>query len=899
MPKELVRKRGKRKAKNTTDDVIPKAFEPTPAPSFVPLEQQDVEQPTEESNQISQDNAPSGRRIGNMFGGEADWVTPSDGGLGSIRERIEGDAPWGFVDPEVKSYFKTVDDKLKVFEDLGLPQGEDADEENEDRHLLLTAALSELRSRELQLATDTDCALVLERMIWNMGDFGRRVFADSLMGNYAKLIQHRFGSHVVQTLFTLGALTIDRECRNVFPSQEQTADPSEGVLPRMSSQIHDIAQELLPLLPTLIQSPFSSHPIRVLLLLLTGRPIPSAHTAGGPSSQSSAIRSKRSTKFAKSNANFKAFVQNDEETGADAPEGTLRAVPDSFNSLITEFWGAIRGKVGEVEIRALGVGQVAGPVIQMLIELEAQGGASNEKGSLMDTALSGLITTLHESSEAPSRSDYLELLLRDATGSHLFELLLRVAPDPVFSSIWSTYFVGRMGKLGVHPVANFVVAKAVTRLGEQELASLLDEVKGDWRRAVMRARTGVIKAVIDRAADLQVLGDKVLDTVCQSFEIQRPRDESFLVPCVLTLKPLKRYRKAAGIPAPEGEEADEVEEEEEEDRWKEPEPRLEAEPEMTEEEALQAKRRLGHLKKVAETADPLGPNIQGSLILQSLLRLPSQENETVISSLLAQPIDYLLKIAHSPISSRLLDVIVDSPTVPFKSSRKVILAFLGNFYGLVDDRVGSRVGEKLWAHCDGFLKTKIARTLVPFEITLSSSQYGRFFARKVNIGFFKRREDEWLAQQTAAPRPTPAATNLAASVKPIVPVVQPIAPVASTSTPVVPASSSLSADKKDKKRKRDKATRPEEMDEIDRLFAGVPEPSSSSVLGSISTSSEEIPRKKPKSAVEEKEEPVLKETVAASGDDLGDGFILLRKKEKKEKKAKKEKKEKSSKNTLA
>lgn len=90
MPKELIRKRGKRKTKVTTEDKTPLAFQPTPAASFVPLE---------EPASVPEDQP--GRRIGNLFGGEADWVTPADGGLGSIRERIEGDAPWGFVDPEV------------------------------------------------------------------------------------------------------------------------------------------------------------------------------------------------------------------------------------------------------------------------------------------------------------------------------------------------------------------------------------------------------------------------------------------------------------------------------------------------------------------------------------------------------------------------------------------------------------------------------------------------------------------------------------------------------------------------------------------------------------------------------------------------------------------------------
>lgn len=94
---------------------------------------------------------------------------------------------------------------------------------------------------------------------------------------------------------------------------------------------------------------------------------------------------------------------------------------------------------------------------------------------------------LDESSGSPTRSDYLELLLRDTTGSHLFELLLRVAPPAVFAAIWDTYFVGRMGKLSVHPVANFVVAKAVGRLGESQLEGLLEEVKGEWRRAVSQS----------------------------------------------------------------------------------------------------------------------------------------------------------------------------------------------------------------------------------------------------------------------------------------------------------------------------------------------------------------------------------------------------------------------------
>jgi hypothetical protein len=84
------------------------------------------------------------------------------------------------------------------------------------------------------------------------------------------------------------------------------------------------------------------------------------------------------------------------------------------------------------------------------------------------------------------------------------------------------------------------------------------------------------------------------------------------------------------------------------------------------------------------------------------------------TSLLALPFPALLTLAHSPISSRLLDVIVDSSSIPFKFTRKIIMRFDGHFFELVDHRVGSRVGEKLWEGCDGYLKVRLP--FLPFPL---------------------------------------------------------------------------------------------------------------------------------------------------------------------------------------
>ena len=64
-------------------------------------------------------------------------------------------------------------------------------------------------------------------------------------------------------------------------------------------------------------------------------------------------------------------------------------------------------------------------------------------------------------------------------------------------------------------------------------------------------------------------------------------------------------------------------------------------------------------------------------------------------------------MAHHPISSRVLDALLSSPTVPAKLKRKFVLGFMGRWHELVDDRIGSRVGERCWAAADGYMKARI------------------------------------------------------------------------------------------------------------------------------------------------------------------------------------------------
>ena len=56
-------------------------------------------------------------------------------------------------------------------------------------------------------------------------------------------------------------------------------------------------------------------------------------------------------------------------------------------------------------------------------------------------------------------------------------------------------------------------------------------------------------------------------------------------------------------------------------------------------------------------------------------------------SLQTMSLDELTAMAHHPTSSRVLDAVLESPTVPFKAKRKFVMAFIGHYHVLVDDRM--------------------------------------------------------------------------------------------------------------------------------------------------------------------------------------------------------------------
>jgi nucleolar protein 9 len=54
--------------------------------------------------------------------------------------------------------------------------------------------------------------------------------------------------------------------------------------------------------------------------------------------------------------------------------------------------------------------------------------------------------------------------------------LLEHAPEKVIGTLWDTYIMDKIGRLVIHPVANFVVAAGFARLEGERLVSAIQEM---------------------------------------------------------------------------------------------------------------------------------------------------------------------------------------------------------------------------------------------------------------------------------------------------------------------------------------------------------------------------------------------------------------------------------------
>lgn len=331
-------------------------------------------------------------------------------------------------------------------------------------------------------------------------------------------------------------------------------------------------------LSSLFQDQFGTHVIRSLLLLLSSRPI--STSGNGSEDAASSLRSKRSSKFREGQD-----PNQESETSSNIKKVKSYLIPKEFENALEKLREDCLREVGMNEIRALAVNPVSSPTLQLilLLENEARSKADQEEQEqetstqlkLSDLILGGLISSQEE--ELGERLDHLETLLRDPVGTHVLETLLKSVPKNIHSRFWRLYLKGRVIKLGTHPVANFVVASGIKRLGsdpsesnEEEDSDLLEaisEVKSAGDKLVKEGKIGILHALTNRCGHLGKCQEELIDAIRSAFRMSKDEGDAegdgnekkgksieeeqvegvdLLVPVILSLRTKKAYIRTRG-----------------------------------------------------------------------------------------------------------------------------------------------------------------------------------------------------------------------------------------------------------------------------------------------------------------------------------------------------------------
>ncbi|KAJ2368725.1 Nucleolar protein 9 [Coemansia sp. RSA 2607] len=612
------------------------------------------------------------------------FYVDTKGGLERMEEDMEKISPasYGLVNPDLQKYIKSCEEMLD----------DSRFESAEDREIFVNNVYTEMKNYELQLTTDNSCSLILEKIFGISSDYQIRRFLSLTREDIVRLAVHRFSSHAIQTLLLLSAVALEREVRGETNDFDTSAAAEDGdgeanghqavrtQLPTFEELVLEIAKTMTAHWTYLMADEFASHVLRVLLLVMSGRPIEDQTNPKG------AVKSKRSAKYA------------EERNGAPAQRQALtqtREVPASFGRALKKLLSTTSATMSDIVARGFINNTVGSPVLQLMIDLQAEYAQAEYAGSLLDKCLMGLVS---EGSVENSRRDAaIRLMFEDVVGSHFLQSVARIASQKLLQTIYDRYVRGNLKALAFHPIANFVVQSVFSNAkSERQLKAMITEAGPMFESLLFKNRPGVVRALIDSCVRLNAGHLEIINALYAGFGAKSSDERKELINLLAFL--------------------------------------------------------LKYNDFVNADYDRLQFKIQGALIIQSILQFPGDGNEPIVESFSSQSPERILSWCKDPSGSRIVEAVLKSPQVSAKSKQQVFALFSGRCSELSMDKFGSRIFETFWDIADIGQKEKAIQELVLQETQLKDNFFGRFVLRNCRVDQYKRRAEEWRERERGLER---------------------------------------------------------------------------------------------------------------------------------------------------
>jgi nucleolar protein 9 len=463
----------------------------------------------------------------------------------------------------------------------------------------------------------------------------------------------------------------------------------------------NVTTEIEEHLGYLMTNTFASHPLRILLLILSGEPL----TA---STHKHVLHSRR-----KEHVSIVGFRENQDESLSQE-----RQVPRTFNiALETIIYTSVAG-LDTNQLQALAPHRVGNPILQLLLRLELTK-FGKERAKDEKSILHTLLPDKNLTPTSPSGS-FITSLTYDTVGSRLLETVLEFAPAKTFKAIYKGFFKNKLSQLSRNDVASYVVCKALCRVGKEDIQEAITNLGPEISSLVDRNRINVVRTLVERAvereADLEPLAGYLNKAFADS-------NGSYDITSLLKLNASLPQSTDNNSTIP------------------------------TSDEPTNQANTSRH-KSTSSTTKPTTsapPSLHASLLIQTLLTSPLPLSTPTFTSLTSLPISLLQTLTRSPIHAPILTTALSihphpSPAATPTARRKLIAALYGHFGALALDPSASRVVEAVWPGTRGlaFMRERVAEELAENEAALRAAPAGRRVWRTWAMDVYRRRRREWV-----------------------------------------------------------------------------------------------------------------------------------------------------------
>lgn len=139
------------------------------------------------------------------------------------------------------------------------------------------------------------------------------------------------------------------------------------------------------------------------------------------------------------------------------------------------------------------------------------------------------------------RKSWFQTLIRDKVGSHLLEVIVKVAPDAVYDQLYKTYLAGNLEKFGVNPVSNFVIQQLIShaRTPAQVEAMVSEMSAKSFAIMLKTGKPGVLRSLIDASVKLKSSEKKVVDRLAEALGMSDVNQRKHFADCAIRLRTLE------------------------------------------------------------------------------------------------------------------------------------------------------------------------------------------------------------------------------------------------------------------------------------------------------------------------------------------------------------------------